>query len=1066
MNGRDRLSQRLDALTVRIGEVGAWRDRHRRPLDGLRILVQGEERPIAASDPWPGRDRPTRFRADVVAPDAFAGQPLDLVVDVGGEGLLRVDGVARSGLNPFHDRVRLTDACQAGQRWAITIEAVPHGLFGRRVQHPRVQRLELIVPDPEIRAFHEDLLATLDGARTHLERGDRDLADRLATLLRGVLTSLPVPRSPTGAYLARVGPTFATDATGDLAGPAASWEGWTFEDAPLQLSDAQRAAWAEARRRLTDGLAALQAEVPGTGSLIATGHAHLDLAWLWPLAETRRKMVRTIASVLDAMDRHPDYRFGQSMAQLYAWLEEDDPELFARLKARVVEGRFEVAGGMWVEPDGNLPSGEAWVRQLLHGQRWFASRFGSMPRVGWLPDTFGYAGNLPQLLRQAGLDGFFTTKLEWNDSNRFPYDLYRWEGIDGTSVLAHQITNPSGGYNGAVDGRALAATWENFRGKAHHRVSLYPFGHGDGGGGPDEAMLERLPRLAAFPGLPSLRPGRIDAFFGAADVDGLPVWRGEQYLELHRGTYTTQARIKRLNRRLEHVLVEAEAAATLDGARADDDRGRLLHDLWTVLLRNQFHDILPGSSIRTVNEEAEAELSQALAQAEAVRTGALASLSRAVEADPHANPDAPHLLVVWNLSLDPRPLRTVVAAPEADLRLIAPDGRTVATQRTADGLVLDDPLAIVPPMGYLALRVVATEPGNPEPAGTLDVAPDRLANDLLEVRIAGDGTLAALIDRSTGRNLLAGPGDRLVAHPDLPRFFEAWELDPDDAESAHDLTLEAPPEVVESGPLRAVVRLRRGTDGLRVVQDLGLTRHGDRLEIATRIDVRGRRMLLRSLTTLDVRSDAVAFETAFGAVQRPTHRNTSWDQARFEVPGHRWAEATDGRGGVALLNDGRYGHAAEGSTLGLTLVRAPIHPDPYADEGEHEVTYALRPLAVAGDRAGTVAAAHDLNAPLLGVWTDGGGEDPLERSLLRVEGDGVRLAALKPAEEGDGAVLRVYEAAGRPARVAIAHLPPGWTVEGTIDLLERARDEELTGDELPLRAYEVASLRVRRWDAD
>jgi alpha-mannosidase len=266
--------------------------------------------------------------------------------------------------------------------------------------------------------------------------------------------------------------------------------------------------------------------------------------------------------------------------------------------------------------------------------------------------------------------------------------------------------------------------------------------------------------------------------------------------------------------------------------------------------------------------------------------------------------------------------------------------------------------------------------------------------------------------------------------------------------------------VVESGPLRAAVRLRRGTDGLRVVQDLRLTRHGDRLEIATRIDVCGRRMLLRSLTTLDVRTDAVAFETAFGAVQRPTHRNTSWDQARFEVPGHRWAEATDGRGGVALLNDGRYGHSAEGSTLGLTLVRAPIHPDPYADEGEHEVTYALRPFA-GEDRAGTIAAAHDLNAPLLGVWSDGGGQDPLRRSLLAVEGPGVRLAALKPAEEGDGAVLRVYEAVGCPTRARVTALPPGWSVAGLVDLLEAPRPHAGRGV-IELHGYEVTSLRLER----
>ncbi|MDZ7706622.1 MAG: glycoside hydrolase family 38 C-terminal domain-containing protein [Trueperaceae bacterium] len=674
-----------------------------------------------------------------------------------------------------------------------------------------------------MRAFHDDLLAVHDAAGALARHGRRALAQRLNDLLRETLSGLRVPRTPTDAYLARVGPSFATDATGSEGGLAALWEGWRFDAAPLPLDDASRQAWRDARSRLAGGLAQLQASAPGEGSFVAVGHAHLDLAWLWPLSETRRKARRTFATVLDAMDRDPDVRFAQSMAQIYADLEQGDPAMFERIRARVAEGRWEVVGGMWVEPDGNLPSGEAWARQLLLGQRWLASRFGQISTVGWLPDTFGYAANLPQLLRQAGLTGFFTTKLEWNDRDRFPHDLYRWEGIDGSRVLAHQLRNPSGGYNGLVEAEGLLSSWENYDGKRWHDASLYVYGHGDGGGGPDDAMRARLPRLAAFPGLPRVRQGRIDAFFREADRDGLPVWRGEQYLELHRGTYTTQARLKRANRRLEHVLVEAEAAATLDGAGAHgeaaddadaDGRAQELRDLWTVLLRNQFHDVLPGSSVRTVNAEAEGELSEALERASRLRHAALERLSSRIEPAPAGR----GRLVVWNLALDDRPLRAVLPRPDdRPFTLLAPGDRPVAYQAVEGGLVVDDPDLVVPGLGHLALDVVADAPSGARPAtppsGTLVATADRLANDVLDVRVAADGTLSSLIDRRTGEELLAAPANRITAHADLPRFFEAWEIDPDDAEAAVDLTVDAPPEAIEEGPLRAAIRVRRSIRG-------------------------------------------------------------------------------------------------------------------------------------------------------------------------------------------------------------------------------------------------------------
>lgn len=378
------------------------------------------------------------------------------------------------GLNPYHAEYPLLEPAQGDEKIRLEVEAVPKGVFGSPVQEPRLEQATLLVPDLQVRALCTDLACALE-AVPHLAP---DLAQHLLDVLSEAFAHIELPRSPAQAYLNQLERSAWAQETAKL------WEEWRFEGPGLPLQEEHRKSLKAARDFFRQALAHLRQRYPASGKLLLSGHAHIDLAWLWPIAETRRKIRRTFATVLHLMERYPELYFNQSSAQAYAWLEQDAPTLFEQVRARVQEGRWELVGGMWVEPDGQLLSGESWVRQLLYGQRYFQQKFGIRAQVAWLPDTFGFAANLPQLLRQAGLPYFFTTKLNWNETNPFPHDLWQWEGLDGSRVLAHGFWNPNEGYNGRLEALDLAGTWKNFKGKRYHDTSLLTFGYGDGGGGP------------------------------------------------------------------------------------------------------------------------------------------------------------------------------------------------------------------------------------------------------------------------------------------------------------------------------------------------------------------------------------------------------------------------------------------------------------------------------------------------------------------------------------------------------------------------------------------------------
>ncbi|MGC8874982.1 MAG: alpha-mannosidase, partial [Chloroflexia bacterium] len=788
------MQQEIKRLRRRLVELSAWADRAVLPLQGHFLAAEGREGiPIRPGDAWPSRAFPVRMRFSASIPAEWAGQPVWARLDVGGEGLLLMGSQAQGGLDPYHKEHELLPVAHGGEEIQFEVEAVPRGPFGTPIPEPRLEEASLVVPDLDVRRFLMELEMTIAAA----EILEPEIGALLLDEVQRALEAMPLPRSPAEAYLSRM-----VQSPAGRRRAAELWEEWAFETGPLPLPEETRAALLQAASRFRQNLEKIRRRYPPPGKLALTGHAHLDLAWLWPVAETRRKVRRTFATVCALMRGYPPLVFGQSQAQFYGWLEEDDPILFDEIGRFVHQGQWEILGGMWVEPDGNLLSGESWVRQLLYGQRYFLNRFGRCARVAWLPDSFGFAANLPQLFTQAGLDFFFTTKLTWNETNPFPYDLFFWEGLDGTRILAHSLRNIPRGYNGRVQPADLRNTWENYQGKRFHPVSLFLFGEGDGGGGPTREMLVRYPFLHRFPGLPQLEMQRVEQYFESVRARDLPVWVGEQYLELHRGTYTTQARIKALHRRLEHLLPEAEIAATLAWLQGEAYPANKIEALWKTLLRNQFHDILAGSAIHTVVKETEAELQAAAEEAETIRQLSLTHLSQEAK----GLPECEARVVVWNLSLDDRPLQIEFPqTAQLPFRLLTPQGEEIPYQEYEGNIVAASEYTI-PGLGYVTLSIC---PGEPCAGSALRVRSRTLRNAWLHVQIGTDGTLRGLVDELRERQVLDARANQIWAYTDIPRDWDAWDIDASYEREGEEVPAESPPEVVEAGPARCGIRVVR-----------------------------------------------------------------------------------------------------------------------------------------------------------------------------------------------------------------------------------------------------------------
>ncbi|KQX06766.1 MULTISPECIES: alpha-mannosidase [unclassified Leifsonia] len=780
------------------------------------------------------------------------------------------------------------------------------------------------------------------------------------------------------------------------------------DDAALEAE--VRAALGLAYARFTGGdvsgaRAALaeQLEQQSTSDFVysAVGHGHLDMAWLWPLRETRRKAARTYVRALNSIDRRDDYIYGTSQPQQMAWTKERHPQLFERMRTAVAAGRLELQGSFWVEPDTNLPSGESLVRQATVGRRFLQEEFGltdEQLRLCWLPDTFGYNGNLPQILRGAGMDWFQTIKLAWNKVNDFPHRTFHWQGIDGSRVLVHMP--PEGDYNsrGAADN--LLTGLAKYPERALN-TALLVYGSGDGGGGPNEIHHEVTRREQSLRGLPKVEYSSAGAFFRELEKRDVPhTHAGELYLETHQGTYTTQAQIKRHNRLVERKLHEAEALAVIVG----DDSRPVLAEHWREVLLNQFHDIIPGSSIERVNREA-------IATYERIETALDVYADELVARLPVQGDD----LTALNLTGFPRDEHVKVAG---------------SWHR-----------AVVPPYAAAPLAPAEEVPG-------LGFTADTLSNGILTLRFDETGTIVSCLDATGAEH--AGDGlNRLVVHKDPYVWpFNAWDIDADYVNKAPRVLKVTRVESFVDGATAVRRQLYRGRT-VTVEQRVVLEAGSDVVRFETIVEWQERHRMLRAEFRPSHYGESVKCEIQFGHIERATTERDSVEKAQFEVCAHKWIATEDARGGFALLNDSKYGHRAKNGLLSLNLLRAPTYPDKTADRGRHRFTYAFCPFEN-GDLEKVVREGYRLNNPLRiteGIRLD---------SVATVADAGVVVETVKRADEGDGVVLRLYESLGRATTTALAVNVPHGRIRST-DLLERPMADADPG-RLEFRPFEIKTL--------
>jgi alpha-mannosidase len=973
---------------------------------------------------------------------------LDLVCDFGGVGLFRgrfyVNGQERKSFDLDLDNERtqaqavfpLAAAVHSGQSYVLAFR------FENLGKEPVIDHKEA-EPGTYLQVFSRTKFAGAEEAVARLGRLVVDLKTGAALLALGPEPELPArlvrPTSP--AYQKLIASPNFQKLQETFARAVMDFDVRSLEAGDTPTVDKEIARFYERVKPVSDFAADRAVSV--------AGNAHIDLAWLWRWAETVQVTRATFDTVMKNMDEYPELIYLQSQAQAYKWMQDKYPDIFERIKQKVKEGRWEIVGGMWVEPDCNLIDGESFVRQMLYGKRYFQANFGKDVKIGWNPDSFGYNWNMPQLLTKAGFTSFVTQKISWNETNVFPHFFFWWEGPDGSRLLTYF---PPTGYVGDLSSDELTEGVRLFERNTGLKNPFVLYGLGDHGGGPNRAMLDRARELARQKIFPRIEPSTMARYLGKfrpETLKSLPVWDDELYLEYHRGTYTTQAETKNNNRKSEVLMANVEKLSSLAMLYGQPYGQAELESAWEKVLLCQFHDTLPGSSINPVYRDAAEVYRQ-------VRREAGGTLRRSLQAvgdkiDTASGAPGRPLLVFNTLSWN----RDGVVATElprgwtGDARVVDDQGREVPSQVLAEEGDLVFQARNVPAGGYRVYKLQNEKPsGAPS---SLRATSSTLENEFLRVRLDPvSGDIVSLYDKVNGREVMAegARGNALQLFEDIPEDYDAWNIgytgrrwEINKADSV---------ELLSAGPVKAVLRVKKSFLGLSkarrqpasdfpssfFTQDIVLWEGIPRLDVEMSADWWEDHVLLKAAFPVSVQNDKATFEIPYASVQRPTGRTTDWDKARFEVPAIRWADLSDDGYGVSLINENKYGYDVTGNVLRLTLLRSPTDPDPMADKGKHRFGYSLYPHKGGWREAATVRKGYEFNYPLLTRFVEAhAGELPSAFSFFKAEPSDIVLSAIKKAEDRDSLVLRLYEAEGRATEARLSFFRPPKEVYA-LDLME------------------------------
>ncbi|MGL4849949.1 MAG: alpha-mannosidase, partial [Clostridium sp.] len=949
-------------------------------IEGIKSAKEEDFRDFNNGDLWGGRDCHGWFKCEVIVPERFEGQTIALNLSTFEEGwdatnpqfILYVNGEQIQGVDINHREIILSHEAVPGTKYEIDL----HAYAGMLADKLATLHGKLVVIDMDARRLYWNLKVPVDVCK-ELEKEDKNRIDMITVLNDGInLIDLRRPKSELYDKSIRVANNFIEDE--------------------------------------------FYGKLCGHSDVVATcvGHTHIDVAWLWTVAQTREKVARSFSTVLKLMEEYPEYVFMSSQPQLYKFLKEDHPGIYEKVKKKVEEGVWEPEGAMWLEADCNVTSGESLVRQILHGKRFFKEEFNVDNKILWLPDVFGYSAALPQILKKSDVDYFMTTKIAWNQFNKIPNDTFMWQGIDGSEVLTHFITTTGPGqekeshfttYNGHVQPDAIMGAWRRYQNKNLNNDVLISFGWGDGGGGATLEMLENARRLSkGIPGAPRVQMGTSLDYFKRLEekVQGnkkLPKWVGELYLEYHRGTYTSMGRNKRDNRICENMYTAAEKINSLGMLLGNEYPQKNINDSWETVLLNQFHDIIPGSSIKEVYDVTDVEYKALKKNADKLINEGLDKTSNSIKLEERS------VVVTNTLGFTRSDIATFIVPEDIKMpAVINENGEEVVCQRIEDNKAIFFANE-VPANGHKSFKIV--EATNVK-VSNVTLTESFAENKFYTVKFDEKGQIVSFVNKAQNREILkdGAIGNEIQAFEDKPMCFDNWDIDIYYKEKMWKIDDVQSIEVIEVGPVRSSLKIERKFLESTIIQKVYVYNELERMDFDTYVDWKERDVLVKAAFPVDVNTKEASFEIQYGNVTRPTHNNTSWDVASFEVCGHKWADLSEGDFGVSVMNNCKYGHDIKDGNMRLTLLKSSCDPNPDADKEEHFITYSIYAHEGNFKTAKTTNKAYELNTPLFATVCDAkDGELDSTLSLVNLDKENVMIEVIKKAEDSDPLIVRMYE---------------------------------------------------------